>query len=140
MSSPLIASAASIRPKTEPDQRLTPKMPHCGRCPGLQRTLLGVVVASPAALVGSKRLIPSHDIEELLIDFVLAEAMKTAVELLEQAIDILVGALHGGQPAGALAGQRFGAGAKERHEQIFAYERRQCRRVRHQQLGQTRCR
>jgi hypothetical protein len=52
--------------------------------------------------------------------------MKGGVQRCEEIVNVLVGALHGGQTARVLACEGFGACAEERHEQILADERTQC--------------
>jgi hypothetical protein len=51
------------------------------------------------------------DIEQFLVDAALAQAVEGTVEVGQQFVDILVGALPRCQAAGILAGEGLGAGA-----------------------------
>ena len=57
----------------------------------------------------AQRFKAGNDVEQFLVDAALAQAMKCPVELLQQFIDVLVGALHRRQAAGILAGEGLGA-------------------------------
>jgi hypothetical protein len=46
----------------------------------------------------------------------LAQTVEGAIKVLQQFVDVLVGALHGGQATSVLAGQRFGARSEQRDE------------------------
>src|SRR5208283_3845443 len=69
-----------------------------------------------------QRLEAGHDVEQLLVDATLTQALKRALEGLERIVDVLLRAIHRRQATGVLAGKRFGAGAKERDEEIFPDE------------------
>jgi len=46
-----------------------------------------------------------NDVQQLLVDAALAQAVEGRVEILEQLVDVLVGALHRRQAAGVFGGQ-----------------------------------
>jgi len=52
-------------------------------------------------------------IEQFLVDAALAQLMEGPVKLLEQIVDILIGALHCGQTARVFAGEGVGASPEE---------------------------
>ena len=67
-----------------------------------------------------QRLEAGDHVEKLLVDAALAQLVEGAVKLLQQVVDVLVGALHCRQAARVLAGQRFRASPEQRDEKIFA--------------------
>src|ERR1035441_10108189 len=77
------------------------------------------------------------DVEQFLVDSILTRTMECPVEVLQQFVDVLVGALHRRQPAGVFAGQGLGAGAEERYEKIAADEHPQGRGAAADDLGQV---
>ena len=72
-----------------------------------------------------------------LFDATLAQTMECPVELLQQFIDVFVGALHRRQAGPVLAREGFGARPEERDEKIFADERPQGRGAATHELGQV---
>ena len=87
--------------------------------PGGGRTSVAVAISSS---LSCQRFKTRDNIEELLIDTVLPQSMKRAIEVLQQFVDILVGALHGRKPARVFGRERFGARTKYRHEEVSADE------------------
>ena len=63
-----------------------------------------------AALLGRQRLEARDDVEQLLVDAALAQAMEGPVEIFQQIVDVHFGALHRREAARILARQGFGAG------------------------------
>jgi transposase len=97
---------------------------------------------SNAALVeikelGAQRFEAGDDVEQFLVDAILAQTMKCPVEVLQQFVDVFVGALHRRQAARVLAREGFGARPEERDEKIFADERPQGRGAAAHDLGQV---
>jgi hypothetical protein len=78
----------------------------------------GLADRPPSGLFSAsrQRFEARNDVEQFLVDAALTQAMEVAVEVLQQFIDVLIGALHGSQAAGVLAGQRFSARPEQRHE------------------------
>ena len=72
-----------------------------------------------------QRFESGDDIEQFLVDATLAQTMKCPVEILQQFVDVFVGALHRHQAARILTRKGFGARPEERDEKIFADERPQ---------------
>ena len=83
----------------------------------------------PGILLRLQRLEAGDNVKQFLVDAALPQAMEFAVKILKQVINIFVGAFHGSQAARIFAGEGFGAGPKERDEQIFANERAQGRGI-----------
>jgi hypothetical protein len=72
-----------------------------------------------------QRLEAGDHVEQFLVDATLAQTVECAVEILQQFVDVLVGAFHRRQAARVLAREGFGARPEERDEKIFADERAQ---------------
>ncbi len=71
-------------------------------------------------LLGVQRIEAGDHVEEFFVDAALAEAIEAALESDQEFVDVFIGALHGGEAAGVFARERFGTGAEERDEEIFA--------------------
>ena len=85
----------------------------------------------------AQRFEAGDDIEQFLVDTILAQTMKCPVEVLQQFVDVFVGALHRRQAARVLASEGFGTRPEERDEKIFADERPQGRGAATHDLGQV---
>jgi len=82
---------------------------------------------SSSSLRWCERFEAGDDVEQLLVDAALAQAMECPVEVLQQFVDVFFGALHGRQAACVLARERFHASPEERDEKILTNERPQGR-------------
>src|ERR1700694_3697641 len=78
-------------------------------------------------LLYAQRFEAGDDVEQFLVDATLARTVECRVEVLQQFVDVLVGALHRREAARVLARQRFGARSEQRNEKIFADECAQSR-------------
>jgi hypothetical protein len=76
-------------------------------------------------LVHAQRFEAGDDVEQFLVDAILAQTMKCPSDVFQQFVDVFVGALHRRQAARVLAREGFGARPEERDEKIFADERAQ---------------
>jgi len=85
----------------------------------------------------TQRFEAGDDVEQFLVDATLAQTMECPVEVLQQFIDVFVGALHRRQAARVLTREGFGARPEERDEKIFADERPQGRGAATHDLGQV---
>src|ERR1019366_1003853 len=88
-------------------------------------------------LIYAQRFEAGDDVEQFLVDSALAQPMECPVEILQQFVDVFVGALHRGQSARVLAREGFGARPEQRDEKIFADERPQGRGGATYNLGQA---
>src|ERR1035438_10076504 len=91
-----------------------------------------------SVLFCAQRFEAGNDVEQFLVDAILAQTMKCPVEVLQRFVDVFVGALHRCQAARVLAGEGFGARPEDRHEKIFADKRPQGRDAVTHDLGQDR--
>ena len=78
-------------------------------------------------LLDTQRFEAGDDVEQLLVDAALAQTMECAVEVLQQVVDVLVGALHRRQAARVLAGESDSAQARK--SETKRYSRMSARRV-----------
>jgi hypothetical protein len=92
---------------------------------------------APAFTRTAQRFEAGDDVEQFLVDATLAQTMECPVEVLQQFVDVFVGALHRRQAARVLAREGFGARPEERDEKIFADERPQGRGAATHDLGQV---
>jgi hypothetical protein len=61
----------------------------------------------------TQRFEAGDDVEEFLVDATLAQLVEGAVEILQQFVDVFIGAFHRRQAARVLAGEGFGARPEE---------------------------
>ena len=87
-----------------------------------------------------ERFKSGNDVEQFLVNAALTQLVESAVEILQQFVDIFFGALHRRQAAGVLTGQRLGACPEERDEEILVDERPQRWRRTADDLRQIPCR
>jgi hypothetical protein len=65
-------------------------------------------------------------VKQLFVDVALAHLVEAPLQMLQKVHDILVGAVHGSQPACVVAGKGFRTGAEQRDER---YSRTSARRA-----------
>jgi len=85
----------------------------------------------------AQRFEAGHDVEQFLVDATLAQTMECPVDVLQQFVDVFVGALHRRQAARVLARKGLGARPEKRNEEILADEDPQCLGVAAHDLGQV---
>ena len=90
----------------------------------------------PFVSIHRQRLKTRDYVEQFLVNACLTQMMESAMEVLLQFINVLIGALHRGQTAGVLAREGFSARPKKRNEKIFADERAQSHCVAAHDFGQ----
>src|SRR4029077_18977828 len=77
---------------------------------------------APCYLKADKRLEAGDHVEKFLVDATLTQTVKCAVEILQQFVDVPIGAFHRRQAARVLAREGFGTRSEERDEKVFADE------------------